>query len=348
MSDIYFSHKSDTEEMPSVPSENNFTSKKSKYSRLKKIVKIFFSLIIVLAIVFTGLTAYIFSLMQKTDYTDDYGKNNVYVSKNDLLHDKDVINVLLIGIDARANDIASRSDSMVLFTIDKINKKIKLTSFMRDTWVTLPKNKSYAKLNASCTYGGAEYVIDTIEYNFNVDIDSYALVDFESFMSIVDSLGGVDLEVTKAEATNLRDEFFLNVESGENVHLDGNEALWYCRIRYLDSDFMRTYRQRKVLTALFNKASKAGAFKLISIANEILPLVETNLSPSELTKLSVNGVLLYRYYEIEQARIPIDGSWKDTFKKGQAVLEADLGANQKFLEEFLYSKEATVSKSVNK
>ncbi|HOO25391.1 MAG TPA: LCP family protein, partial [Clostridiales bacterium] len=301
MPDIYFSHKSDTQEIPSVPSDGNFPSSKPKKSTFKRIVKIIFSLLIVLAVVFTGLTSYIFSLMQKTDYTGDYGKNNVYVSKSDLLHDKDVINVLLIGIDARANDVASRSDSMMLFTIDKINKKIKLTSFMRDTWVTLPKNKSYAKLNASCTYGGAEYVIDTIEYNFNVDIDSYALVDFESFMSIVDSLGGVEVEVTKAEAANLRNEFFLNVEAGENVHLDGNEALWYCRIRYLDSDFMRTFRQRKVLTALFNKASKAGIIKLISIANEVLPLVETNLSPSELTKLSIYGALFYRSYEIEQA-----------------------------------------------
>lgn len=306
--------------------------------RRKKLLKVFFALILILALFFASLTAYIFFLMQKTDYNSGGSKNNVYVDKNELYSDKDVFNVLLIGIDARAKDIASRSDSMVLFSIDTKNKKIKLTSFMRDIWLTLPQHKTYAKLNASCTYGGARYVIDTIEYNFNVAIDSYALVDFEAFMSIVDSLGGVDVEVTEKEAANLREEFFQNVQAGESVHLNGTEALWYCRIRYLDSDFMRTYRQRKVLTSLFEKASQAGPAKLIPLAKEILPLVETDLSPADLTALSVKGMFYYRTFEIEQARIPIDGTWKDAYKKGQAVLEVDLGANQVFLEEFLYSK----------
>jgi LCP family protein required for cell wall assembly len=275
--------------------------------------------------------------MQKTDYNELGNKSNVYVNTSDLMQNENVINILFIGVDARAQDIASRSDSMILFSIDKNNKKIKLTSFLRDTWVSMPQTKKYAKLNAACMYGGAQYVIDTIEYNFNIKVDNYILVDFVAFETIVDKLGGIQVEVTQKEANNMREEYDLNIEAGENILLDGNEALWYSRIRHLDSDFMRTLRQRKVMSSMIEKAKETGIIELMDILQDILPLAETDINPIELSKLAIGAGLIYIQYDIEQTRIPAEGTWKNATIYGQAVLEADIDANQQYLEYFLYT-----------
>lgn len=345
MNDIYFSNQSNTQPIPPLNPNNEPLPKPSpkQNKRRKKrflFVKFVFSLFLVFAIALSASFAYIYTLMRKTDYNELGNRDNVYVNTADLMQNEKVVNILFVGVDARTQNEKSRSDSMILFSIDKNNKKIKLTSFMRDTWVNMPETKKYAKLNAACTYGGAQYVIDTIEYNFNVKIDNYILVDFESFKTIVDKLGGIQVEVTPKEAKNMREEFFLDIQAGESVLLDGNEALWYSRIRYLDSDFFRTQRQRKVITSVIEKARKTGKFELVDILEDILPLAETDLDPMELTKLAIGAGLIYIRYDIEQTRIPADDTWKNATKKGQSVLEADIGANQKHLKDFLYTPDA--------
>ena len=350
MGDIYFSGRSETQEIPplDLPDSSKAYGKKRKKRSLP--IKIAVAFLLAAAIIMSAAFAYVYDLMGRTNYNEQGNKPNVYVNSDDLMQDERVINILFIGVDARVPDVNSRSDSMLLFSIDKNNDKIKLTSFMRDTWVMLPESKSYAKLNASCTYGGAQYVIDTIEYNFNLKIDSYVLVDFNAFMSIIDSLGGVNVEVTEKEAKTMRDEYFFKTQAGESVLMNGNEALWYSRIRYLDSDFMRTFRQRKVVSAVVEKSTDISIFKLTDILKDILPVVETDLNPLELTKLAMGAAFIYRNYDIKQARIPADDTWQSAKKKGQDVLEADLGANQKYLEDFLYKPDsvdetATESKS---
>ncbi len=336
MGDVYFSGRSNTQDIPPIGQPDTNQQRKKNGNKKHLPFKLAIAFLLAVAIILTGTFAYVYDLMRRTNFNEQGNKPNVYVNSGDLMQDKNVLNILLLGVDARVPNVNSRSDSMLLFSIDKNNKKMKLTSFMRDTWVMLPESKSYAKLNASCTYGGAQYVIDTIEYNFNIKIDSYVLVDFNAFMSIIDSLGGIDLEITQEEAKTMRDEYFFKTQAGDSVHLDGNEALWYSRIRYLDSDFMRTYRQRKVVTAIVQKAGNTSLFKLSDILKDILPVVETDLNPLELTKLAMGALIIYRNYDIEQARIPADDTWKSANKKGQDVLEADLGANQKYLENFLY------------
>ncbi len=349
MDDIFFSKHSDTQDLPPLNTQPEAPRNAKKRRRKRSVfTKVIISALIISLLLTLTSSIYIYSLMQKTDYNETGHENNVYLDSNDLMQDENVINILFIGVDARVPDENSRSDSMILFSIDKNNKKIKLTSFMRDTWVTMPKKKNEAKLNAACnTSAGAQYVIDTIEYNFNIKIDSYFLVDFDAFMTIIDRLGGINVEITENEAKNLRDEFFLKTQSGDNVHLDGNEALWYCRIRYLDSDFMRTFRQRKVITSIIVKAKSTNYFNLIDILKDILPVVETDINPFELTKLAIGAAFLYIHYDIEQTRVPADGTWKDATKSGQSVLIADLGKNQKYLDEFLYTldskKETTTS-----
>jgi len=312
-------------------------SKKPKRSGARGFFVFVISLLLIAAIALGGPYFYIYSLMNKTEYNQSGHKANVYVDSGDLLHNENVVNILFIGVDAREEDLASRSDTMLLFSIDKINKKIKLTSFMRDTWVDIP-GSGFAKLNAACTYGGAQLVMDTIEYNFNIEIDHYVLVDFDSFVKAVNGLGGVDVEITEKEAKYLRDKVHLQtIKAGENVHLNGNQALWYCRIRKLDSDFMRTQRQRKVITSLVGKAREENAGELIKLVKSVLPNVETDMDPMVLTNLAFGAFFRYVRYDLEQARVPADGTWKDATIKGQMVLKTDLGKNRRMLEDFLYT-----------
>ena len=225
------------------------------------------------------------------------------------------------------------SDSIMLVSIDRIHRKIKLTSFMRDTWVYIPDH-DYAKLNAAYAYGGAGLLIDTIEYNFGVKIDSYALVDFDIFASIIDELGGVEVEVTEKEADFINENTSETVKAGKTT-LNGDEALVYCRIRYLDSDFMRTQRQRKVMTSIVDKAKHSGIFTMYKLADVILPQVKTDITKWEMLGIGL-GALGYLTYDVEQMRIPVDDSYTSEYFGDQQALSIDFDKNKAELRKFIY------------
>lgn len=348
MADIYFSDKSPTGELPPLnrPPENK-RGKKHK-NKMSRFLKGLIALITVFAISVSAFIGYTYFTLCSVDFNPQGHKENVYLDGKTLWSDNKVTNILFIGVDARIENTASRSDSMILFSIDRNNKKVKLTSFLRDTWVDIPGSGS-AKLNASCTYGGAQLVIDTIEYNFNVRIDHYVLVDFDAFQNIIDQLDGIEVAITEKEAKVMREEYFFKTQAGSNVHLNGNEALWYSRIRYLDSDFMRTKCQRNVVEAIIKKSIDKKPWEVLPILNSVLPEVETDMSPALLTKYAFGAALFYRHYEVQQARIPADGTWQNATKRKQAMLLADLGKNQQYIYDFLYTpgKEETTTGSQN-
>lgn len=309
-----------------------------KKSRAGKSVFIIF---LVLVIICAGVFGVIYSTASKIDYNPESHGDNVYVDSSTLMHDSRVTNILLIGVDGSSSDKSLRSDTMLLVSIDRNNKKIKLTSFLRDTWAVIPSTKAYNKLNAACSYGGAQLVIDTIEYNYNIKIDHYMLVGFDMFQTIIDSVGGIDVEVTEKEAAFMRAtaKATRNIQAGESVHMDGAQALVYCRIRKLDSDFMRTYRQRKVITALITKAKNTNLLTLKKLADAVLPMVQTDISPIELTKL-VLGAVKYISYDVKSERVPYDNTWTSKNINGQSVIITDFDANIQFLRNYLYSTDA--------
>ncbi len=310
--------------------------KKKRKSKLFRTVRAVVLLVILLAGMGTALVYHTFS---SVNYTETGHKDNVFLDSDTLIQSASVKNILLIGVDRRNPDDTSRSDTMLMVSINTATKKIKLTSFMRDSYVYIPEKKKSAKLNAACTWGGAQMVMDTIEYNFNVEIDHYMLVDFSMFESIVDGLGGVTVEITEKEAKYMRDAVHLtNIKAGEAVHLNGKEALWYCRIRKLDSDFMRTERQRKVMTAIIDNCKSTSPAKLYEIVGDVLSRVETDMSPASLTGLAINGLFRYLHYDIEQGSVPAEGTWKSKSVSGQSVLSLDLGANIAYLKEFIYEE----------
>jgi len=310
--------------------------KKKHKSKLLRAIKAIVLIVVLLAGMGTALVYHTFS---SVNYTETGHSDNVFLDSDTLIQSTSVKNILLIGVDRRNPDDTSRSDTMLMVSINTATKKIKLTSFMRDSYVYIPEKKKSAKLNAACTWGGAQMVMDTIEYNFNVKIDHYMLVDFTMFESIIDGLGGVTVEITEKEAKYMRDAVHLeNIRAGEAIHLNGKEALWYCRIRKLDSDFMRTERQRKVMTAIIDNCKHTSPVKLYEILGDVVSRVETDMSPASLTGLAINGLLRYLHYDIEQGSVPAEGTWKSKSVSGQSVLNIDLGANIAYLKEFIYEE----------
>ncbi len=297
------------------------------------------ALVLIAVIIIGTVTGLVYHTFSSVNYTESGHSKNVFLDSSSLMQSPTVQNILLIGVDRRNPDESSRSDTMLLVSVNSVARKIKLTSFMRDSYVYIPEMKTNAKLNTACAWGGAQMVMDTIEYNFNIKIDHYMMVDFTMFEDIIEGLGGVDVEVTEKEAVYMRDIVHLEkVVSGKTVHLNGNEALWYCRIRKLDSDFMRTGRQRKVMTALIKKCKRTNPVELYGLLGDIVSRVETDMSPLSLTWLTVNGFLRYLHYDIEQGSVPAEGTWSSKNIDGQSVLSLDLNENVKYLEEFIYEK----------
>lgn len=148
---------------------------------------------------------------------------------------------------------------MMIVSVDSKHHSIKLVSFLRDTWVYIPSLGHEQRLNAACSDGGYKNVVETIEYNFGIDVEGYVVTDFEMFKVLVDSLGGVKIDVTEKEAkevTNHPKRYGdVTLESGNNK-LTGEQALAYCRIRKIDTDFVRTQRQRTVMSAILKKHSQ--------------------------------------------------------------------------------------------
>ena len=179
--------------------------------------------------------------------------------------------------------------------------------------------------------------MDTLEYNFGVNIDNYVMVNFNAFRQLVNLLGGITVDgVTEREAKYMREEVKIpSVKAGKNK-MDGKTALWYCRIRYIDNDFRRTERQRKVISAIIDKVIKTDIFTLMNICKEVLPNVSTDIKTTELLGLGVNAVLRYLRYDIVQQQIPADGEWADRWVGSQQVVALDFEANKRILKEFIY------------
>ena len=319
------------------------SSVKSKKPRKKRrlgrtIRRTIFSLLLIAIIVFGGITAYVYSMFTNVNYinksTDFAGISIVNMLRSDYVY-----NILLIGVDDRKEGQTSRSDTMMLISIDKQNKQLKMLSFMRDTYVEIPGHGK-AKMNAACTYGGPELVMETIEVNFGIEVDNYMLVDFNAFKDIVDNLGGVTVDVEKHEAEFINRTSRQKIDYGEDVKLNGEEALVYVRIRKLDSDFYRTQRQRKVISAIVESAKKTNPVDLIKTVEGIMPYLETDMSPAQLTVFA-ESALFYISYDMVQGRVPFDKEYSSKRINGQDVLCVDLERTKELVHNFIYEKVET-------
>lgn len=251
-----------------------------------------------------------------------------------ILNNKDIINILLIGQDRREGESRARSDSMIVATLNKSKKTIQLTSFMRDMYVQIP-GYSDNRINAAYAFGGMELLQETIETNFGIEIDGSIEVDFSGFITSIDTIGGIDIELNSVETNYLNSNYGWNLYAG-TIHLTGEQALAYSRIRYVgNSDYERTERQRKVLTTAFNKMKNSNINTVIDLIDEIFPLLTTDLSNLDLISYAVNIVSM-GISDVESYRVPIDGAYTPAVISGMQVLVPDLAANRAFLQEVIY------------
>lgn len=260
----------------------------------------------------------------------------------------DIVNILLIGVDRRGTDGNSRSDTMLIATLDKTNKRLKLTSIMRDLYVPIPGHGSN-RINRSCNVGGPELVMETINENFSLDLSHYVMVDFKMFEQIVDQLGGITIAMSNGEVSEANDCIAgLNKQRGNerrdglikqrggDVTLTGKQALGYARMRHFgNGDFARTSRQYKVLQEIFSEFKKANPAKQMQVLYDLLPMVETNLESLQIVSLATQALAMDTD-TILYSRLPVEGTYKRKTIRGMWVLLPDISANTTSLHDFLY------------
>ena len=245
-----------------------------------------------------------------------------------------IYNILLIGQDARPGQGRQRSDSMILCTINTEKKTLMMTSFLRDTYVDIPdfRDRTFEdnRLNACYAFGGVELLNNAMELNFGIEIDHNIEVNFTGFERIVNTLGGVYIYLTQAEANIVGG----GAIAGMNL-LNGAQALNYSRIRVLDSDFGRTNRQRTVLLSMFDSVRRLNPDQISSLVNVLLTMVTTDMTNTDIVKYVVEFVPLLPDLQITTQHIPAVGTYTGAMVRGMSVLIPDLEANREILRETL-------------
>lgn len=298
---------------------------KKKKKRKKGIFTALISILLVFAIVF-GTGAFVFnSYLNKMNFEESTAEVDPEIEKeeaiefeeqadadadiranlddNVLWYDDRIYNILLIGADygvRTANgysDYLTRSDSMILLSINTINNVINMVSLSRAAYVAIPGHGN-KRLNAAHAYGGAKLLVETIEKNYKIRIDKYVKVNFDGFQSIVDALGGVSINMTAQEAS-----IILGKSKAGTYSLDGEDAMAYARLRSIDSDRKRTGRQRAILNAMAAKLRQASVSQLFELLDVFLPLVTTNFTKTELIEQMTN-VPKYLKMSIHEDIIP--------------------------------------------
>lgn len=262
----------------------------------------------------------------------------------DLEESDDIINILLIGQDRRAHEGRSRSDSMILVTVNKPAKTLTLTSFMRDMYVPIP-GRDDNRINVPYAVGGMSLLDATLRRNFGVTVDGNVVIDFYSFIDIVDLMGGVEIELSAKEADYMNSNFSWDVDDGlddawnltEGVQqLNGSQALSYARMRKVGlSDYERTERQRRVVSKLIEKAKTLSVSELNLLLQHALPLITTDLENAEILGYALELFPMLKDLEIQTLRIPVDGGYEAKMIDGMAVLVPDLWYNRVKLQEIM-------------
>ena len=313
------------------------SKKKKKWSTTKKVVLSLLAVLVILVGTVLGFYQHV--------------KNKIYIEKEPSISKSDtefqevkgITNVLLIGVDARDLDEPCRSDSMIIATIDNNNKKVKLTSLFRDTLVDIPGHGE-AKLNAAYMLGGPELLMKTVKETYNVSIDKYIIINFWGFETIVDYIGGIEVDVKDYQLEELNK--YIGESTGGNdcpvekagiQTLNGKQALSYARIRYnVGDEYERTDRQREVIFKVIEKLQNTKPSKYLGIMNTMLEYIKTNIDPLEALNMAYT---IYKLpsLDVEQLQIPLVAlSETRNYKELGSVFLMDRLQNASVLYNFIY------------
>ena len=251
----------------------------------------------------------------------------------------DIVNLLLLGTDIKIPDSQDqgRSDCTMICSINKTEGSVTLISIERGIRVPVPS--AYARWDGSCSdlitnvhaYLGDDYMLSIVEQCFNLELAGYAQVDFNTFQNVVDAIGGVDIELTSKEAEALNGYIYTNAKATHHMteglnHLDGYDALQYCRLRYTDSDWVRIDRQKNCIEACLKGIKGLSLKELYSLAEEVLPYIRTSLTKQEITELLLCGPKILENMELTKMTVP-DYNWEGGFIKCDFDYESKKIAN---------------------
>lgn len=249
------------------------------------------------------------------------------------------VNILLLGGDSRGvkSTVHPRSDTMMIVSIDPVDKTIHLFSLLRDSYVPIP-NYSSNRINTAITLGGPRLAMTTVSDLVDLPIHYYVYTDFEGFISLIDALGGIDFDVDKAmHRVDTADDprYNIHLEAGMQ-HLDGLSALQYMRFRSDGrSDFGRSDRQRKLLSAIADEMKKVTSLiRLPQVLNSIAPYIETDISPGDLFDLARLGLKLDTS-SIVSLQLPQSGAFQEANIRGMDVLVVDEAKIRSYVKEQL-------------
>lgn len=256
----------------------------------------------------------------------------------EIQEDDEIVNILVLGTDSYDGALTkyARSDAMILVSINKTDNTVKLVSLERGMGVYMEYGEEAGKwdlLTHAFRWGGAALVCDCVENHLRVEVDYYVRVTFNTVRTVVDAIGGIDMEMTRAEVDALYQ--FPELKEGMN-HLNGEQALQFARLRSIDSDWRRIERQRKVILAAVEALKDASLKQLNDLLDTTLPLIQTDMSMLDIAELMLYAPN-FLTSEFDQMTIPEQGTYG--YKTGIKGFAVDYETNSQILRDFLYGIE---------
>lgn len=292
-------------------------SLKSEKGGILKVLGILLIIILILLGLALGIGyAFISDKLSNVNYVD-IDEANIELNSGVEQELKDYRNIAIFGLDSRDNSFSnSRSDCIIIVSINKKTNDVKLTSVYRDTYVDI-EGHGLDKITHAYAYGGPELAINTLNKNLDLNITEFVTVNFDTVETIVDSIGGITLTITDSEASQI------GFSSGGTYTLDGKEALAYSRIRKIDSDYQRTERMRTVLEAVFNKVKKQELAEISNFVDMVLPHISTNMSTNSIISL-VPSAVFYKITDSTGWPYDVSGYSSDAWYGVPVTLESNV------------------------
>ncbi|MDH6366298.1 MULTISPECIES: LCP family protein [unclassified Breznakia] len=275
--------------------EKNIKKKRISSKVKKRIIIVLSTILAVIIVAFIGVNLYMDSILNRMNQKDSFKESEVYAYESD----RDIDNIALLGVDQSEDGTQQRTDVVKIISLNFEDKNMTISSIQRDNIMYQPMEDRYEKLNHAYWYDGVQGTLSTLNYNLDLDITQYVKFDFDSVVEIVDIVGGVDIDLTEAEAASL------GLYSGVQ-HLDGQQALAYSRIRNIDSDYGRMNRQNNVINAMLSSIRNQSVLDILDTVNEVMPYIETNVSNGKI-KNYITSFLTFDK-TLNQYQFPSNGS----------------------------------------
>lgn len=342
--------------------ERRMRDKKKKARRTRIITMVIVELLTLVCIFGFG---FVYRYMHMTaDVAFDVSKvrnDNIDISQKQKM--SGYWTVAVFGVDSRNGDVGkgANADVQIIANVNMGTGDITLTSVYRDTYLNLGKGDRYSKSNAAYAEGGPEQAVAMLNKNLDLDIENYVTFNWKAVADVIDLLGGVDIDVSKAafyymnayihetcikSGISAQNPAAMYIKNAGPQHLNGVQAVAYARLRYMDSDFERTKRQREVISQCLDLAKKTDLATLTKIIDTVLPQVAFNIDTADIIELAKG---ISRYNIRESVGFPKDLKDQMMGKKGACVIPATLESNVVWLHSILFADENyTVSDAVKR